>query len=196
MSESLKKTQYKDIARQLVEEKPGKLMNVIYGGGRDFLGASKAEKPPKFTFKGSAQKSCNRTDKINLVEKYLSQFDNKTMVKYVTNTGEMVDIDYENVDHVLGLFANNHLEYESLRDKDSDGQPSLTEMVKSAMRILNNKKNKNGWVLMVEGGKKNYNTYKIVVNKIRQCHVCFFRENRPSSSSKPCSISFGRDGGV
>lgn len=150
---------YKDIARQLVEEKPGRLLNVIYGGGRDFLGASKPDaKPAKIVFKGGAEKTCHRTDKVNLVEKYLSQFDNQTKVKYVTNTGEMNDIDYDNVDHVLGLFANNHMEYESLRDKDSNGQPSLTEMVKSAMRILNNKKNKNGWLLMVEGGKKQDNS--------------------------------------
>lgn len=154
MPEALLKTKYKDIARQLVEEKPGKLMNVIYGGGRDFLGAPKVEKPKKYVFLGGGEKSCNRTDKINLVDKYLSQFDNKTNVKYVTNTGEMVDIDYENADHVLGLFANNHMEYEIVRDKGSDGQPSLTEMVKSAIRVLDNKKNKNGWLLMVEGGKK------------------------------------------
>lgn len=31
------KSHYKDIARQLVEENPGKSMNVIFGGGRDFL---------------------------------------------------------------------------------------------------------------------------------------------------------------
>lgn len=45
------------------------------------------------------------------------------------------------------------MHYESLRDKGSQGQPSLTEMTNSAIRILNNKKNKNGYVLMVEGGK-------------------------------------------
>lgn len=128
-------------------------MNVIFGGGRDFLGAHDVYEKKVVNFAGGAEVSCNRTDKENLVQKYLKQFSNETFVKYVTNTGEMLGIDYDNVDHVLGLFANNHMEYTSLRNTNSDGQPSLTEMTKAAIRILNNKKNKNGYVLIVEGGK-------------------------------------------
>lgn len=146
------KSYYKDIARQLVEEKPGRDMNVIFGGGRDFLGAS-IKQADKVKFGGSAEKSCNRTDGQNLVEKYLSQFDNTTNVKYVKTSGELMDVDFEEVDRVLGLFANNHMNYNSLRDRSSDGEPSLAEMTKAAIRILNNKKNKKGFVLMVEGGK-------------------------------------------
>lgn len=149
----LRSKQYKDIARQLIEEKPGNKMNVIFGGGRSFLGAEKPEPSPKVLFKGNAELTCNRTDKVNLVEKYLKQFDNATNVKYVTSTSEMNAVDYDNVDHVLGLFANNHMDYESLRSKEPSGQPSLTEMVKAAIKILNNKKNMNGWLLIVEGGK-------------------------------------------
>lgn len=128
-------------------------MNVIFGGGRDFLGATKPEKPPKVVFKGGAETSCNRTDKINLVDKYLKQFPNTTHVKYVTSTSELNAVDYENIDHVLGLFANNHMDYESLRSREPDGQPSLTEMTQAAIKVLNNKKNKNGWLLIVEGGE-------------------------------------------
>ncbi|KAG5673004.1 hypothetical protein PVAND_003084 [Polypedilum vanderplanki] len=147
------RSHFKDISRQLVENKPGKDLNVIFGGGKDFLGAHDIFEKNIVQFAGAGEVSCNRTDKQNLVEKYLRQFNNETVVKYVTNTGEMLGIDYDNVDHVLGLFANNHMEYESLRNKNSDGQPSLTEMTKAAIRILNNKKNKNGYVLIVEGGK-------------------------------------------
>lgn len=129
-------------------------MNVIFGGGRDFLGASIDKDSPRFQFKGGAEISCNRTDKQNLVEKYLKQFDNKTNVSYVTNTGELIGLDYDQVDHVLGLFSNNHMSYESIRDKGSEGEPSLTEMTKAAIKILNNKKKKDfGWLLVVEGGK-------------------------------------------
>lgn len=146
------KPNYIDIARQLIEEKPGRNMNVIFGGGRDFLGASIKE-VEKIKFKGGAETSCNRTDNQNLVEKYLNQFDKEMNVSYVTNSGEMISLDYDNIDQVLGLFANNHMSYDSLRDRGSFGEPSLSEMTKSAIRILNNKKNKNGYVLMVEGGK-------------------------------------------
>lgn len=143
---------YKDIARQLIEDKPGRDMNVIFGGGRDFLGAPIAQED-KIKFKGNSENSCNRTDKQNLVDKYLSQFDNATNVSYVTNTGELIAVNVDNADRVLGLFANNHMHYESLRDKGAAGEPSLSEMTKAAIKILNNKKNKHGYVLMVEGGK-------------------------------------------
>ncbi|CRK96434.1 CLUMA_CG009850, isoform A [Clunio marinus] len=143
---------YKDIARQLVEDYPGKGMNVIFGGGRDFLGASKKQES-KFKFSGTAEISCNRNDSQNLVEKYFQQFDNKTNVKYVTTSGEMIALNIDDIDHVLGLFSNNQMDYESVRDKGSDGQPSLTEMTKTAIKILDNKKNKNGFLLMVEGGR-------------------------------------------
>lgn len=146
------KSHFKDIARQLVENKPGNKLNVIFGGGRDFLGASiKHDESVKFS--GNAEVSCNRTDGENLVKKYLSQFDNNTNVKYVTNSGQLSDVDYDEVDHVMGLFANNHMSYDTLRRTDSDGEPSLTEMTKAAIKILNNKKNQNGYVLIVEGGK-------------------------------------------
>lgn len=125
----------------------------VISGGRDFLGANIEWKKEIVNFGGGAEISCNRSDGKNLVEDYLKQFDNETMVNYVTNTGELTGIDYDNVDHVLGLFANNHMTYESLRDTSSDGEPSLTEMTKAAIKILNNKKNRNGYVLIVEGGK-------------------------------------------
>ena len=147
------KSYYKDIARQLVEESPGRDMNVIFGGGRDFLGVPKIQNA-NIKFGGSAEISCNRTDKQNLVETNLSHFDNKTSAKYITNTGELAGLNHESVNNVLGLFANNHMSYESARDKSSEGEPSLSEMTKSAIKILNNSKNKNGFVLMVEGGKK------------------------------------------
>lgn len=146
------RTSFKDIARQLVEEKPGKDMNVIFGGGRDFLGAPLPQ-IDKVKFKGGADNSCNRTDKQNLVERFLNQFDNKTNAKYVTNAAELVELNYDDIDHVLGLFANNHMSYDSIRDKESGGEPSLSEMTKAAINILNNKKNKKGYMLMVEGGK-------------------------------------------
>lgn len=127
-------------------------MNVIFGGGRDSLGAP-TDQVERVVFGGGAENPCKRSDEENLVEKYLHQFEDHEEVHYVTNAGEMITIDYDDVDHVLGLFANNHMSYESIRDKSSEGEPSLTEMTRAAMKILNNKKNANGYVLVVEGGK-------------------------------------------
>lgn len=174
------KSYYKDIARQLIEEKPGRDMNVIFGGGRDFLGAS-IKQVDKVKFSGGAEKSCNRTDQQNLVEKYLSQFDNETIVKYVKNSGELMDVDFDSVDRVLGLFANNHMSYNSLRDRSSQGEPSLTEMTKAAIKILNNEKNKNGFVLMVEGGKIDQGE-RIISKRFWYLNY----RKLSSASSKPC----------
>ena len=127
-------------------------MNVRFGGGRDFFGAS-IHQETKIKFKGSAEISCNRTDGQNLVKKFLKLNENDMNVSYVKTSGEMMDLNYDDVDQVLGLFANNHMSYESIRDKGLDGEPSLTEMTKTAIKILNNRKNENGFVLMVEGGK-------------------------------------------
>lgn len=146
------KPHYKDIARQLIEENPGRKMNLIFGGGRDALG-SPMDQVDKVKFGGGAEISCKRSDKENLVEKYLHQFSDDKEAHYVTNAGEMITLDYEDVDHVLGLFSNNHMSYNSLRDKSAEGEPSMSEMTKAAIKILNNKKNVNGYVLVVESGK-------------------------------------------
>lgn len=52
-------------------------------------------------------------------------------------------------DKLLGLFAHSHMAYKLL----SDGldQPTLTEMTAKALELL--KKNDNGFVLLVEGGR-------------------------------------------
>lgn len=146
---------FKDIARQLIENEPGNKLNVIFGGGRDFFGATDENYHQKIQFSGYVETSCNRTDKINLVEKYLNQFNNETVVKYVKNSGDLNNVlsDVHDLDHVLGLFANNNLNYNTLREEGPDGEPSLSEMTKAAIKILGNKKSKNGFVLVVEGGR-------------------------------------------
>ncbi|MEN9596562.1 MAG: hypothetical protein RL236_996, partial [Pseudomonadota bacterium] len=60
-------------------------------------------------------------------------------------------IDPKNTDHLLGLFDIDHMEYEADRSKDTNGEPSLTQMTKKSIDILS--KNKKGYVLMVEAGR-------------------------------------------
>jgi alkaline phosphatase len=114
---------------------------VIFGGGRDFFGAGDGTKS-----------SCNRVDGKNLIEDYLKQFSSEKVVKYVRNNGELKAVDLNEVDHIMGLFANDHLDYESERKKDLYGQPSLSEMTRAAIEVLSNKKNENGYIMIVEGG--------------------------------------------
>lgn len=55
----------------------------------------------------------------------------------------------ENTDKVLGIFAHSHMQYKLL--SDGLNQPTLKEMTAKALEIM--KKNEEGFVLMVEGGR-------------------------------------------
>uniref|UniRef100_U5EGW1 Alkaline phosphatase n=1 Tax=Corethrella appendiculata TaxID=1370023 RepID=U5EGW1_9DIPT len=149
--EHLNKTT-KDIARQLVENLPGTRMNVVLGGGRDCFGASiPSQLVQESKFGGKFEKTCIRTDGLNLTQAWLNSFPNKS-IEYVTNTAQLLNVDIDEIDHLLGLFSDNHMSYNKIRDRSQQGEPSLAEMVEIAIKILNNK-NSSGFVLMVEGGR-------------------------------------------
>lgn len=69
--------------------------------------------------------------------------------KYISTAKELQELDYSKMDHVLGLFAEDHLSHHDLRHKTPE-QPSLTEMTESAIKILS--KNDAGFCLFVEAG--------------------------------------------
>ncbi|KAJ2607706.1 vacuolar alkaline phosphatase [Coemansia sp. RSA 1365] len=52
---------------------------------------------------------------------------------------------------LLALFANDHMDYEI--DRDTQGQPSLSEMTKTGLDLLNAANNTQGFFLMVEGAR-------------------------------------------
>jgi alkaline phosphatase len=119
-----------DIATQLIRNLPGKNFNVIYGGGRQkFL--SKKQKGERF-------------DGLNMIDEWINA--NKT---YISNRQQLLDLDTSQVDQVLGLFSSDHFKYH-LEDEKME-EPTLEEMTRSAIDVV--KKNKNGFVLFVEGGK-------------------------------------------
>ncbi|KAK8728668.1 hypothetical protein OTU49_009083 [Cherax quadricarinatus] len=133
-------THCKDIARQLVEDKPGKNMKVIMGGGRQEMGAPH----------GGEEIVCDRTDGRNLVKEWKNDKQELGASHfYVTSTRQLRDLDVNNTDYLLGLFAERHTRQEVDRDHGLDGTPSLKEMTLTAINIL--KKNSQGFFLMVEG---------------------------------------------
>ncbi|KAK4311817.1 hypothetical protein Pmani_016712 [Petrolisthes manimaculis] len=131
----------KDIARQLVEDSPGKDMKVVLGGGRQMMGAPLE---PSYT-------SCRRGDGRNLVEEWRQEKERQgEMTTYVTNTGELLNIDVNTTDNLIGLFAENTLPYHLDREEGSQGTPSLLQMTQAALAILS--KGPRGFFLMVEAG--------------------------------------------
>ncbi|XP_064096244.1 alkaline phosphatase-like isoform X2 [Macrobrachium nipponense] len=132
----------KDIARQLVEDVPGKHIKVVMGGGRQEMGSPKRDE---------IEDNCKRTDGRNLVRDWISQKEeNGKSYAYVTTTRELHSVDTNNTEYILGLFDEIHLPYETDRDTSLDGCPHIKEMVEVAINRL--KRSDNGFFLFVEGG--------------------------------------------
>lgn len=142
------KNVYKDIAVQLVENNPGRSMNVILGGGRKPLGDPNMNEIHTVKYGGNTENICGRTDSRNLTDEWIKAEPNVTRT-YITHVNQLKNLDFDQTDHLLGLFRNNHLTYSITKEAE---EPSLAEMVEAAIKVLDKPKSK-GFVLMVEGGR-------------------------------------------
>ncbi len=132
-----------DIARQLVEMKYGDGLDVVMGGGRDRFFPADLTDPEYPDKKGT------RKDGKNLVEAWLSRYSGNG--SFVWNRAGFTALDPVKAGHVLALFEPSHMQFEADRGKDKAGEPSLSAMTIKAIEIL--KQNRNGYFLLVEGGR-------------------------------------------
>lgn len=131
----------KDIAAQLIDFPYGNGIEVVLGGGRsNFMTNTTAD--PEYSSRMGA-----RTDNRDLIHEWL----NKPKSAYVWNKAGFDSIDPNNTDHLLGLFERSHMKYEADRANDAGGEPSLADMTKKAIEVL--QKNQKGYYLMVEAGR-------------------------------------------
>lgn len=131
---------YPDIARQLIEFSHTHnvpQIDVALGGGWNKFLPKRADKD---------QPTGDRLDNRDLTREWTLRFKN---AKYVNNRTNLLAVKASEVDHLLGLFNKDQMEYSA--DRDTNKEPSLVEMTAKAMEIL--KKNPNGYFLMVEGGR-------------------------------------------
>ncbi|XP_046390023.1 alkaline phosphatase-like [Ischnura elegans] len=136
----------KDIARQLVEDEPGRNINVVMGGGRRHWLPKVARDPESSSEEG------RRLDGRNLVEDWLRDKKKRNVRgHYVWNKGQLDAVNPKHVDQLLGLFSYSHMDFDVDRDKSDDGDPSLADMTRKAIQILS--KNPQGFFLFVEGGR-------------------------------------------
>ncbi len=143
---------HQDIGRQLVENDPGRRLHVIMAGGRKLMGYKEQivlTNQPKFN--GSMENSCERLDGRNLIDEWLALNPSEKR-KFISNTAELLTVNVDETQHLLGLFSQNNMSFSSVRDKGALGEPTLAQMVKTAIGVLRNN-NTNGFVLMVEGGR-------------------------------------------
>ncbi|TSK53797.1 Intestinal-type alkaline phosphatase [Bagarius yarrelli] len=124
----------KDIAYQLVNNTD---IDVILGGGRQYMLPKETPDPEYPTATGG------RNDKTNLIDVWLK---NKKNAHYVWNKSQLDALDEKNTDYLIGLFEPKDTRYELERSPETD--PSLTEMMEKAIKILS--KNPNGFYLFVE----------------------------------------------
>uniref|UniRef100_A0A8W7PMG3 Alkaline phosphatase n=1 Tax=Anopheles coluzzii TaxID=1518534 RepID=A0A8W7PMG3_ANOCL len=131
-----------DIASQLIHGEVGKHMRVIMGGGRrEFLPTHETD------IDGIRGR---RTDGEDLI-KHWQHHHSHHRSAYVQNRVQLLETNtaHGETDYLLGLFSSKHLPYHL--DADEQQIPTLSEMVSTAMDIL--ERNDNGYFLFVEGGR-------------------------------------------
>lgn len=118
-----------------IYSEPGRSLNVIFGGGRrNFLPAET----------GDRERKGLRTDKLNLIQEWKKHRESEGLKEdqfaYVETRQELNKLDFNKVKHVFGLFADNHLEYETVvaetQTPEQRKEPTLTEMTEAGMNLL------------------------------------------------------------
>jgi len=142
LSEAARRLDFPDIARQLLEFPAGNGLEVALGGGRAaFLPGTTPD--PEYP-----EKTGVRRDGRNLTEEWLKR---SPGARYVWNARDFAAIDPTETDSLLGLFEPSHMQFESDREQDPAGEPSLAEMTRAAITQLS--RAPKGYALMVEGGR-------------------------------------------
>ncbi|XP_069938648.1 alkaline phosphatase-like isoform X2 [Cherax quadricarinatus] len=131
-----------DIAEQLILNEPGRNFKVIMGGGRRVL-------TPSDVLDVEESRYGFRKDGKNLINMWIDDKASRGVrASYVWNRDDLLALDTSKTDYLLGLFGYSHMDY--VVERDSAMDPSLPEMTKAALEVL--QKDPNGYFLLVEGG--------------------------------------------
>lgn len=150
-----------DIARQLIEFKYGDGLEVALGGGREYFRPNTLPDPE------DAGKFGRRNDNRDLTAEWVSKYGAGS--SFIWNKSQFDAIKPTKTTHLLGLFERSQMEYEADRLADTAGEPSLAEMTKKAIQVL--QKNNKGFYLHVEGGRIDHahhagNAYRALTDTI------------------------------
>ncbi len=131
----------RDIAQQLIAaQRYGRGPLVVMGGGRTELMPA-SERDPEYDDKVGL-----RLDGRDLIAEWKQQHPQGS---YVWNESQLQAA--AGAPALLGLFEPDHMQFDHDRNRGPQGEPSLTEMTRTAIRTLS--RDPNGFVLMIEGGR-------------------------------------------
>jgi alkaline phosphatase len=175
----------KDIAAQLLDSNAGKSIEVVLGGGRTYFMPSNQFDPEYTTIPGKRRATTGTPAGRDLISEWKklparvvdpttgavssAVIADNPRSAYVWKKSDFDAINPANVDRLLGLFEPSHVQYEADRENDPAGEPSLADMTTKAIDIL--AKNRNGYFLMVEGGRIDHghhagNAYRALTDAI------------------------------
>ncbi|MEG3766865.1 alkaline phosphatase [Alteromonas sp. 14N.309.X.WAT.G.H12] len=143
-------------------------IEVVMGGGRrHFLPNDPGYNSPDAV----SSTEGDRTDDRDLTAEWMTLYPNGV---YVYDESGFNGIDTETTERVFGLFNESHMQYEADRENDIAGEPSVSEMTKTAIEILNN--NDKGFFLMVESGRIDHahhagNAYNALTDTIEMANA-------------------------
>jgi alkaline phosphatase len=141
LPESARAAGCRDIAQQLLAaQRFGRGPQVVMGGGRGEMMPA-GERDPEYDDKVGL-----RLDGRDLIAEWKQAHPQGT---YVWNESQLQAA--AGAPALLGLFEPDHMQYDHDRDRGPQGEPSLTEMTRTAIRTLS--RDPNGFVLMIEGGR-------------------------------------------
>ncbi|XP_025199754.1 alkaline phosphatase-like isoform X2 [Melanaphis sacchari] len=137
----------KDIARQLIEDQPGRNFKVIMGGGKKSFEANSPPNPKETVEKPL----CVRSDRRDLIREWIhDKQSNNLSHQFLASVHDIKSLDTEQTEYILGIFTNGTMPMEYTRNKKYLETPSLELMTETALKVIS--KNQNGFFLMVEGG--------------------------------------------
>ncbi len=142
MPERAKAEGCRDIARQLIEFDHHGRLDVVFGGGHlAFMGQTQPDPQEN-------QRTGIRRDGRDLLAVWGA---GRPDGRYLWSGAQFASIDWSGVaGPVLGLFAADHMAFESDRASSGVDEPSLTAMTKAAIAVL--RRNPKGYVLVVDAG--------------------------------------------